>query len=250
MRDPYKEKYKGMALALQTFSNVLCGHYVDYGAFEVYSDTSLFNSIDIALKMCLSFPEIGIMPSKPSSSADYQSYPKCLNPIYSFLHVVFRANMKYVSIYPAGQILLSQLLPQPRENWTSILRMLEDGLCSFDREIASMAGEAVWFMALYVIPRLQFQDPQKCGMLSNLPQSEDEVELWTSEAVIIRQLLSDQSDSLKRMLYLAFEVFCRSPGTWTIHSTLLATILMCPDEFVNLQQEYIKQQPIGEPQER
>ena len=57
--DPYKEKYKGMAVALQILSNIISGSYCHYEVFEVYGDTVLNDSLRLALQMCLAIPQDG-----------------------------------------------------------------------------------------------------------------------------------------------------------------------------------------------
>lgn len=57
--DTYKEKYKGMAVALQILSNIISGSYCHYAIFEVYGDTVLKDSLRLALQMCLAIPQDG-----------------------------------------------------------------------------------------------------------------------------------------------------------------------------------------------
>lgn len=57
--DAYKEKYKGMAVALQILSNIISGSYCHYEVFEVYGDTVLNDSLRLALQMCLAIPQDG-----------------------------------------------------------------------------------------------------------------------------------------------------------------------------------------------
>ncbi|KAL8448465.1 hypothetical protein Emed_003799 [Eimeria media] len=82
--DPYKEKYKGMAVALQILSNIISGSYCHYEVFEVYGDTVLNDSLRLALQMCLAIPQDDLM-----------AYLKSLRPVYSFLEVATESFMQH-----------------------------------------------------------------------------------------------------------------------------------------------------------
>lgn len=51
--DPYKERYKGIALLLGTLNVALVGNYVNFGVFALYNDTALENVLDVALTLVL-----------------------------------------------------------------------------------------------------------------------------------------------------------------------------------------------------
>lgn len=52
--DVYSQRYKGISLCLAMLSRALNGSYVNFGVFELYSDTALQNALDAAMKMALS----------------------------------------------------------------------------------------------------------------------------------------------------------------------------------------------------
>ncbi|KAL8437804.1 hypothetical protein ACSSS7_000685 [Eimeria intestinalis] len=104
--DPYKEKYKGMAVALQILSNIISGSYCHYEVFEVYGDTVLNDSLRLALQMCLAIPQDDLM-----------AYLKSLRPVYSFLEVATESFMQHI-------------LELPPAHLAQLLRCVEDGLCA------------------------------------------------------------------------------------------------------------------------
>lgn len=57
--DLYKEKYKGLAVALEMFSHAMNGNYVNFGVFDLYGDGTLNNSLKLCLSMCLAIPDEG-----------------------------------------------------------------------------------------------------------------------------------------------------------------------------------------------
>ncbi|CDJ66296.1 exportin 7, putative [Eimeria necatrix] len=104
--DPYKEKYKGMAVALQILSNIIRGSYCHYEVFEVYGDTVLNDSLRLALQMCLAIPQDDLM-----------AYLKSLGAVYSFLEV-------------ATESFMQNILELPPAHLAQLLRCVEDGLCA------------------------------------------------------------------------------------------------------------------------
>ncbi|XP_055388846.1 exportin-7-like [Condylostylus longicornis] len=58
-QDLYRQKYKGIACALQMFSHALSGGYTNFGIFEVYNDNVLASSLALAFQLCLVIPNDG-----------------------------------------------------------------------------------------------------------------------------------------------------------------------------------------------
>eukprot|EP00922_Rhytidocystis_sp_ex-Travisia-forbesii_P047010 GHVS01070082.1.p1 GENE.GHVS01070082.1~~GHVS01070082.1.p1 ORF type:complete len:1096 (-),score=137.92 GHVS01070082.1:163-3450(-) len=104
----YRQKYKGIAVALEMFSHALSGNYANFGVFDLYGDGALNDALNLALQMCLAIPD-----------ADLQAYLKALKPYYSYLDLATRNFMP-------------QVLKLPPTSLCSLLRSLEEGLCAFE----------------------------------------------------------------------------------------------------------------------
>ena len=53
VQDPYKQRFKGVSLAMQVLSRALGGGFCPFGVFALYQDTSLSSSIDTVVKVCV-----------------------------------------------------------------------------------------------------------------------------------------------------------------------------------------------------
>lgn len=113
--DPYRQKYKGIACALDMFSNALSGGYTNFGVFEVYNDNVLANSLALGLQLCLAIPDEGkqkhdfiisiflflnfflSLRTLFCCSTDLQAYIKALKPFYHFLELTALSFMDHVS---------------------------------------------------------------------------------------------------------------------------------------------------------
>ncbi|KAF8817967.1 importin-beta N-terminal domain-containing protein [Cardiosporidium cionae] len=111
-RQIYREKYKGLATALEMFSHVLSGNYVVFGVFEVYGDLALSNSLKLCLEMCLAIPQ-----------DDLQAYLKSLKPFYSFLDL-------------ATKNFIADVMNLSTASLAQLIQAVEDGLCSFETNVS------------------------------------------------------------------------------------------------------------------
>eukprot|EP00933_Yihiella_yeosuensis_P004307 TRINITY_DN108678_c0_g1_i1.p1 TRINITY_DN108678_c0_g1~~TRINITY_DN108678_c0_g1_i1.p1 ORF type:complete len:332 (+),score=46.92 TRINITY_DN108678_c0_g1_i1:3-998(+) len=107
-KDLYKEKYKGIGVALDMFSHALHGNYTNFGVFELYSDNSLSNSMALALRMCLAIP-----------LQELNAYLKALKPYYYFVELACRSHM-------------SKVMELDTPSLTNLLHSVEEGLLSFE----------------------------------------------------------------------------------------------------------------------
>jgi exportin-7 len=85
-RDIYTEKYKGIRLMLNTLTCALSGSYVNFGVFGLYNDTSLQNSFDVCLQLCLQIP-----------LTDVLEYVKLSKAYFGFLEILFRNHLEVLS---------------------------------------------------------------------------------------------------------------------------------------------------------
>jgi len=111
-RDLYVEKYKGIGICLDMFSHALHGNYTNFGVFELYSDSSLSNSMALALRMCLAIP----LP-------ELNAYLKALKPYYYFLELATRGHM-------------SKCMEQDTAVLTTLMQSVEEGLLSFETGVS------------------------------------------------------------------------------------------------------------------
>jgi exportin-7 len=51
VQDPYKQRFKGISLAMQVLSRALGGGFCPFGVFALYQDASLSSSIDTIVKV-------------------------------------------------------------------------------------------------------------------------------------------------------------------------------------------------------
>jgi len=111
-RDLYVEKYKGIGISLDMFSHALHGNYTNFGVFELYSDSSLSNSMALALRMCLAIP-----------LQELNAYLKALKPYYYFLELATRGHMSKVMELDSAML-------------TTLLQSVEEGLLSFETGVS------------------------------------------------------------------------------------------------------------------
>eukprot|EP00920_Eleutheroschizon_duboscqi_P037447 GHVT01089771.1.p1 GENE.GHVT01089771.1~~GHVT01089771.1.p1 ORF type:complete len:993 (-),score=214.78 GHVT01089771.1:221-3199(-) len=134
--DVFRQKYKGIAVALEMFSNSLSGNYVNFGVFEVYKDGALTNALLLALKMCLAIPP-----------DDLQAYIKSLKAYYAFLELATKSFMP-------------QMLELPSASLASITRAIEDGLCSFDHNVSMQCCSAIDNVVSYLFQHKEKSTPE------------------------------------------------------------------------------------------
>eukprot|EP00923_Selenidium_pygospionis_P045719 GHVN01078968.1.p1 GENE.GHVN01078968.1~~GHVN01078968.1.p1 ORF type:complete len:1131 (+),score=105.62 GHVN01078968.1:200-3592(+) len=210
IQNVYKEKYKGVSVALEMFSHSLAGNYTNFGVFEVYNDLALANALELALQMCLTIPE-----------QDLQAYLKCLKPYYTYLELATKSFMPYVLKLDNG--LVAQLL-----------HSVEDGLCSF--------YQAVWIQCCNIL------DNVVSFIYTNLmiaKGSDAEKAKGCQEDIrAVMRFVEEQPQSLKRILQLALQLIVEGQfgATWSVSRPLLALILLQPDEFRVIKQQLAQQQ--------
>jgi len=130
-RDPYVEKYKGIGICLDMFSHALHGNYTNFGVFELYSDSSLSNSMALALRMCLAIP-----------LTELNAYLKALKPYYYFLELATRDHMSKVMEQEPGML-------------TTLLASVEEGLLSFETGVSMQCCATVDNVISYFHQQLQ-----------------------------------------------------------------------------------------------
>jgi len=129
----YKEKYKGMGIALELFCHALHGGYTNFGVFDLYHDNSLATSMNLSLRMCLAIP-----------LHELAAYAKTFKSYYCFLELATKSHMaKVMELEPA---MLAQLLAS-----------IEDGLLSFDVGISMQCCASTDNLVAYFF---QHQDKQ------------------------------------------------------------------------------------------
>merc|ERR1719197_419236 len=124
-RDLYVEKYKGVGISLDMFSHALHGGYTNFGVFELYSDSSLSNSMALALRMCLAIP----LP-------ELNAYLKALKPYYYFLELATRGHM-------------SKCMEQETAMFSTLMQSVEEGLLSFETGVSMQCCATVENMISY-----------------------------------------------------------------------------------------------------
>ena len=117
--DKWSRRYKGMSVLFTILARVLDGSYVNYGVFELYSDTSLSNALETALQLALSIPD-----------TDLQAYPKLSRAFYFFMHVMSKNHLK-------------SLVGIPAQHWQRIMVCLREGLEVTDQTVVNHASYAV-----------------------------------------------------------------------------------------------------------
>lgn len=149
-RDPYKEKYKGLAVALEMFSRALNGNYVNFGIFDLYGDGALDNALKLALSMCLAIPD-----------EDLQAYVRSLKPFYSFLDL-------------ATKNFMPQILELTPQMLAQLIRSVEDGLCSFEPGVSMQCCSTIDNIVTFFYQRLSSPDVEGQAVrlfLETQPQS-------------------------------------------------------------------------------
>lgn len=104
----YKQRYKGISLALDIMSYSLIGSYVNFGVFKLYRDPALQNALQMSLNMLLSIPLSEVM-----------AYPKVAKSYFTFIEVIFRHQLETIVMVPTPTFL-------------HIIKSLEEGLLSLD----------------------------------------------------------------------------------------------------------------------
>lgn len=117
--DVYREKYKGIALALAMLSRALNGSYVNFGVFELYKDPALRAALDAAMRLALSVPR-----------EDVTVYSKVAKAYFVFLEAMCHNHVPF-------------LVSQPHETFETLVRCLSNGIVSIDVQTSSQCAMAV-----------------------------------------------------------------------------------------------------------
>jgi len=193
----YKEKYKGMGVALELFCHALHGGYTNFGVFDLYHDNSLAASMSLSLRMCLAIPRSELM-----------AYTKTFKSYYCFLELATKSHMSKV------MELETHLLAQ-------LLSSVEEGLLSFDVGISMQCCASTDNLVAYFF---QHKDQQ------------------TPEGDLVRRFSNDQSDSLRRILTMMFQLVLNGEhnSTWSISRPLLGLMLLYEGEYQNIRDNLVK----------
>ena len=117
--DAYRQKYKGIALALAMLSRALNGSYVNFGVFELYNDPALDLALDASIQMALSIP-----------NKDVVVYAKVAKAYFVFLEAICHNHTAF-------------LVRQPSTTFVTFMECLGKGLVSVDVQISSQSAMAV-----------------------------------------------------------------------------------------------------------
>jgi len=123
--DIYKNRYKGMALAMNVLNSALGGNYVCFGVFALYNDQALDSSLDIALQMALSVP-----------LDDIVAYPKLSKAVYGFIEILFRNHQKTVFALDTGVFM-------------QLMTAVHEGLQASDATLSSLCANAIDHLATF-----------------------------------------------------------------------------------------------------
>lgn len=123
--DIYKQKYKGMSLALSIINSDLGGNYVCFGVFALYNDPALDNALDISLKMALGIPLEHVI-----------AYPKLSTSVFGFIEIIFRNHIKTT-------------LALDTSVFMQLMNAVHEGLQSSDAQISSMCANSIDHLATF-----------------------------------------------------------------------------------------------------
>eukprot|EP00549_Striatella_unipunctata_P004476 CAMPEP_0118679928 /NCGR_PEP_ID=MMETSP0800-20121206/4064_1 /TAXON_ID=210618 ORGANISM="Striatella unipunctata, Strain CCMP2910" /NCGR_SAMPLE_ID=MMETSP0800 /ASSEMBLY_ACC=CAM_ASM_000638 /LENGTH=513 /DNA_ID=CAMNT_0006575985 /DNA_START=54 /DNA_END=1594 /DNA_ORIENTATION=+ len=123
--DIYKQRYKGIALALNVLNSALGGNYVCFGVFALYNDPALENALDVALQLVLTIP-----------LEDVVAYPKLSRAVFGFIEILFRNHVKTVMALDTSVFM-------------QIMSTIHEGLQSSDAALSSMCANAIDHLATF-----------------------------------------------------------------------------------------------------
>eukprot|EP00397_Hematodinium_sp_SG-2012_P002865 GEMP01002873.1.p1 GENE.GEMP01002873.1~~GEMP01002873.1.p1 ORF type:complete len:1098 (+),score=232.07 GEMP01002873.1:197-3490(+) len=151
----YKEKYKGMGIALDLFCHALHGGYTNFGVFDLYNDNSLATSMNLCLRMCLAIPQ-----------QELTAYTKTFKPYYLFLELATKSHMGKVMELDASMI-------------AQLLSSVEEGILNFDHGISMQCCASTDNIVAYFF---QNQDKQA-------PDGEQVRQFQTVQSQSLRRIL-------------------------------------------------------------
>ena len=134
--DVYRDKYKGIALALAMLARALNGSYVNFGVFELYNDPALDTALQAAIQMALAVPCKDVMVYTKVA----KSYFVCLEALCNH-HTAF-------------------FVRQPQHIFMTLVGCLGQGIVSIDVQTSSQCAMAVDNLATWLHRNLT-ADPSK-----------------------------------------------------------------------------------------
>lgn len=124
--DPYRERYKGISLALLTLTVALSGSYVNFGVFALYNDKALENALEVALHLALSV-----------SLEDILAYRKLARNYFAFLDALFRNH-------------LAHLAAKDTATFMTVMAVLHEGLQALEPPMSTHCASAMDHFASYL----------------------------------------------------------------------------------------------------
>ena len=124
--DAYRDKYKGISLALSMLSRALNGSYVNFGVFELYQDPALDNALSAAMSMALAIP-----------CKDVIAYAKVAKAYFVFMEAVCHNHTAY-------------FVRQPQQPFSALVGCLGRGLVGVDTQVSSQCAMAVDNLATWL----------------------------------------------------------------------------------------------------
>jgi exportin-7 len=123
--DIYKQRYKGISLALNVLNSALGGNYVCFGVFCLYKDPCLDNALEIALQMTLSIPLEHVL-----------QYPKVSKAYFSFIEILMRNH-------------ISTALALDTTIFMQLMSAVHEGLQASDATLSSACANSVDHLATF-----------------------------------------------------------------------------------------------------
>jgi exportin-7 len=190
----YPLKLKGIAVCFNILKWSLSGMYVNFGVFQLYNDNALNDSLEIFVKLLLSFQQ-----------TDLVVYAKLSQAYYGLLEILTADHM----------VFLAMLEPQV---FLYILSTISDGLASIDSIISTSCCTALDHVISYLFKSLSKQKRQQ----NNQPQQQQQqmsplLEVYHREPRVFQQLLTT-------LINIILFEDCRNQ--WSMSRPLLGLILL------------------------
>lgn len=147
--DPYREKYKGIAMFLTVLSNALSGNYVNFGVFALYHDKALDNAMETALLLVMPLPVEHLF-----------SFPKLAKAYFTFFEIIFQNH-------------LPMLMNLDHPSWTRIFMILNEGLQSSTVQITQQAAASIDHLATFYFENRSRDKPAVRAFVAHTNASPD-----------------------------------------------------------------------------
>ncbi|UKK02623.2 Ran-binding protein [Theileria orientalis] len=187
----YKKYYKSISYCLLVLVHTLGGDYISFGVFDIYGDNTLDQVLNLSFQLILAIP-----------LDDLQSYPKSMQPVYSFLDL-------------ATKLFIDQMLAMESSNVSRLLNIGIEGLCSYDSSISLSSASLLDNFVTYIYNNKTKEQSLK--------------------------FLSLENSILVKCMVLMFNLLTRgdSNSAWSISRPLLGLILLNKSEFQNIPHSYM-----------